>query len=70
MVVLLKPYDSQKSLARVITETGLVNEIFIGHLFYKQGYESILNENKSKTKESRAAAYQTLQKVIEVCEVD
>lgn len=68
MVVLLKPHDLDKKLTEVIQSSGLIEEIFIGHLFYQNSYESSMSENKSKTKESRAAAYQSLQKVLEVLE--
>jgi ubiquitin carboxyl-terminal hydrolase 34 len=57
LIVLLKPLDSTGKLTEVVQESDILNEIFTGHLFYQNWYESSVSENKSKTKESRAAAY-------------
>jgi hypothetical protein len=57
LILLLKPNDTEKKLSSVIQGTGLLEELFYGHLFYKPGYSNSLSENKSKTKESRLAAY-------------
>jgi hypothetical protein len=46
-------------MEQVVLGSGLLEEIFYGHLFFNPNSESN-GENKSKTKESRTAAYAVL----------
>ena len=66
--MLLRKLGCETRLCEVFQQTGLIDELFYGHLFYKSGVSSPSLENKSKTKEARTAAYQLLQKVVEVLE--
>ena len=60
LIVILGPTDKDKRLSQEIVKSGLINEIFYEHLFIQPGISKSANENKSKTKESRAAAYSLL----------
>ena len=66
--MILGPLDKDKRLSQEIVDSGLINEIFYEHLFYQPALSKSTNENKSKTKESRAAAYSLLQKAVETLE--
>jgi hypothetical protein len=68
LITLIKPYDSKKLLGHIVNEKGLVDDLYFRHLLYKPGGNQSLNETKSITKESRAAAYSLLLKAIEVLE--
>ena len=57
---------NKDNVQAVITYTGLINELFYECIFYNP--EKSKTENKTKTKESRAAAYSLLNKTVEVLE--
>lgn len=55
-------------LAQVVEDTNILHDLFYEHLFYNPQISQSKVENKSKTKESRAACYSLFQKVIESLE--
>ncbi|CDW89068.1 ubiquitin carboxyl-terminal hydrolase family protein [Stylonychia lemnae] len=55
---------NRTQLQDVISETNLIHELFYENLFFDP-YSLLKIDNKSKTKESRAACYSLLQKVLE-----
>jgi len=66
LITLLKPYDSGKRVNALLEEQQVTQFLFYSHLFYQPGQS--LNECRSATKESRAAAYSLLLKCIETLE--
>lgn len=61
----MKPLDTKGTLAEVIYGTGLIEELFYQHLFYPPTVSGAGTDNKSKTKQARAASYGLLTKVVE-----
>ena len=57
----------KERLESVITETNVLEELFYEHLFFNPN-SLVQSDNKSKSKESRVAAYSLLQKFMEVLE--
>lgn len=52
----------------MLEETNLIHELFYENLFYNPLYAKSKSENKSKCKESRAACYSLILKVLESLE--